>query len=139
MCIANASSQTTVVSTNGSNLPGSWLAEGTLISKSDVVFVGKILNLSIPDSVAAGGLLYGANVEVARVLKGVIAGKVVVSLRVTSIGPIKEGEPKINHTYVFFATVTVSGAEKRIDALKLIDATNAAVQRVADSLNQGPK
>jgi hypothetical protein len=134
---ANAQSNVSpAIMTDGSNLSGSWRKPEELIAKSDAIFIGQILSLSLPDFVAAGASSYGAKVKVLQSFKGIIAAEIHVALQVTNGGPISEKKPELNHTYIFF--VTIRKEDNRIEVLKLVDATDDAIAHVKQLIAAAP-
>jgi hypothetical protein len=118
-------------------LTGSRFKSEELIVKSDAIFSGQILSLSAPDFAATGNSVYGAKIQVLKILKGNIAPLINVALRVQFGSWAGERKPELNHPYIFF--VTISQSDNSIEVLKLLDATADDVAHVTALIAQAPK
>jgi hypothetical protein len=122
-------------------LTGSLLKAEDIIGKSDAIFKGRITRLfghSFAATSLTGRTNYIVKVQALDIYKGTIDSLINIDLLI-EFGP-QAGEkwPELNHTYIFFVTMKTQDNHNSIDALKLIDATDANIAKVKALIAAAP-
>jgi hypothetical protein len=125
------------ITTDGSNLVGSWHEPKEILAKVDAIFTGQFVTISEGDFVATGGPTYGAKVKVLQLLKGTVDPQINVLLHPFSGGQIHERKPELNHTYIFF--VKVLKGDNLSQVVKLMDGTDDRIAKVKALIAPAPK
>lgn len=98
-------------------------------SKADVIFIGEIISIGLPNTKAPGQATYhGVTVKVLQMLKGSLPQQVNVSLaRKHVAGKGEDPAPVIGQSYIFFA---MNSQPQELTVTKLLPADDSSIANV---------
>jgi hypothetical protein len=104
--------------------------------QADAIFVGKVLNLGLPNTKAPGQATYhGVRVEVLRVLKGSVPSEVTLTLVSRQIhAKVEEPIPQVGRAYIFFTKSSDRATELAV--IKFMPGDDASITHVQQGLQQ---
>jgi hypothetical protein len=117
-------------------LSGSEKKVDDIVSKSDLIFVGRVASKGFISTAAPGLSGQEPTVNVTSVLKGQVGSEVHVTLYVKNNGRVIEAAPKIGESYIFFVK---QGATQQLFVLKLLPATDANIVEIKQLISQTTK
>ena len=110
-------------------LTGSTLKTDDIVRKSDVIFVGKVTELGMPNPTSTDMAEFaGTKVKVLHVLRGSVGSQMVVPIPIS--GRDRESPPNINFKYIFFGHRNTEVEGEPFAVLKLLPGTDDNVALV---------